>query len=94
MKARIKETGEIIEVQCLYSVRYSRLDANHKIIEEYDEDELELLPIEPKVKMVSLDEAYGKLKPNLIKLVGYDMAGKILKDFRKAMEEDVSTTPS
>ena len=85
MKARIKETGEIIEVQCLYSVTYSRLDANHKIIEEYDEDELELLPIEPKVKMVS--HLFCFVVPYWLQ--SYDMAGKILKDFRKAMEEDV-----
>ena len=43
MKARIKETGEIIEVKSLYPVTYSRLDCNGKIAEEYDEDELELL---------------------------------------------------
>lgn len=41
MKAKVKETGEIINVQCLYPVTYSRLDCNGKIIEEYDEDELE-----------------------------------------------------
>lgn len=41
MKARVKETGEIIEVQSLYSVTYSRLDCNGKIAEEYDEDELD-----------------------------------------------------
>lgn len=43
MKAKVKETGEIIDVKCLYSVIYSRLDCNGKIIEEYDEDEIELL---------------------------------------------------
>lgn len=41
MKARVKETGDIIEVQSLYSVTYSRLDCNGKIVEEYDEDELD-----------------------------------------------------
>lgn len=41
MKAKIIETGEIIEVQSLYPTTYSRLDCNGKIIEEYDEDELE-----------------------------------------------------
>lgn len=41
MKAKVKETGEIIEVMPLYSVTYSRLDCNGKIIEEYDEDELD-----------------------------------------------------
>ena len=41
MKAKVKETGEIIEVKCLYPITYSRLDCNEKIIEEYDEDELD-----------------------------------------------------
>lgn len=41
MKARVKETNEIIEVNSLYPVIYSRLDCNRKIIEEYDEDELD-----------------------------------------------------
>ena len=41
MKAKVKETGEIIDVKCLCSVTYSRLDCNGQIIEEYDEDELE-----------------------------------------------------
>ena len=42
MKARVIETGEIIEVKSLYSPIYSRLDCNGKIVSEYDEDELEL----------------------------------------------------
>ena len=41
MKAKVKETGEIIDVKCLYSITYSRLDRNGKIIEEYDEEELD-----------------------------------------------------
>ena len=41
MKAKIKETGEIIDVKCLSSITYSRLDCNGKIIEEYDEEELD-----------------------------------------------------
>jgi len=88
MKARVKETGEIIDVQCLYSVRYSRLDANHKIIEEYDEDELELLPIEPKKKMVSLDKVCEYWEPRLTDLAGYNMSGEMLANFRKDMEEE------
>lgn len=43
MKAKVIETGEIIDVKCLYSTTYSRLDCNGKIFEEYDEDELEFL---------------------------------------------------
>ncbi len=41
MKAKVIETGEIIDVKCLCCVTYSRLDCNGKIIEEYDEDELD-----------------------------------------------------
>ncbi len=41
MKAKVKETGEIIDVKCLSYITYSRLDCNGKIIEEYDEDELD-----------------------------------------------------
>ena len=59
MKAKVKETGEIIDVKCLYSVTYSRLDCNGKIIEEYDEDELEF---EPGPKTVSLDKVCKYLK--------------------------------
>ena len=38
MKARVIETGEIIDVKCLCPITYSRLDYNGKIIEEYDEE--------------------------------------------------------
>ena len=41
MKAKVIETGKIINVKCLYPVIYSRLDHNSKIIKEYDENELE-----------------------------------------------------
>ena len=41
MKAKVKETGEIIDVKCLSSITYSRLDCNGKTIKEYDEDELD-----------------------------------------------------
>lgn len=62
MKARVIETGEIIEVKSLYSPTYSRLDCNGKIIEEYDEDELEFIPNPNKPKMVSLDKVCEYLK--------------------------------
>lgn len=41
MKAKVKETGEIIEVKCLCPIIYSRLDCNGKIIKEYNEEELD-----------------------------------------------------
>lgn len=47
MKSKVIETGEIIDVKCLYPKTYSRLDCNNKIMEEYDEDELEFT--KPKV---------------------------------------------
>ena len=56
MKAKVIETGEIINVQCLYSPIYSQLDCNGKIIEEYNEDELEFIPNPNKPKMVRLDK--------------------------------------
>ena len=51
MKAKVIETGEIIDVQCLYPTIYSRLDGNGKIIEEYNDDELEF-PKEKATKIV------------------------------------------
>lgn len=48
MKARVIETGEIIDVVSLYSVTYSRLDCNGKIFEEYDADELEFINTKDK----------------------------------------------
>ena len=62
MKARVIETGEIIEVKSLYSPIYSRLDCNGKIISEYDEDELEFISNPNKPKMVSLDKVCEYLK--------------------------------
>lgn len=62
MKARVIETGEIIEVQSLYPITYSRLDCNGKIIKEYDEDEIELIPNPNTPKMVSLNKVCEFLK--------------------------------
>jgi hypothetical protein len=86
MKAKVKETGEIIDVKCLYSVTYSRLDCNGKIIEEYDEDELEF---EPRSKMVSLEKAVKWLES--VNLDYYQIregvfSTELVEDFRKAME--------
>ena len=62
MKAKVKDTGEIIEVYSLYPVTYSRLDCNGKIREEYDFDELEF---EPDPTMVSLDKICEYLNDKL-----------------------------
>jgi len=62
MKAKVKDTGEIIDVYSLYPVTYSRLDCNGKIREEYDFDELEF---EPGPTMVSLDKICEYLNDKL-----------------------------
>ena len=41
MKAKVIETGEIIDVESLYSEIYSQLDYNGKIIAEYNDDDLD-----------------------------------------------------
>lgn len=91
MKARVIETGEIIEVKSLYPVIYSRLDLNGKIIEEYNEDELEFISNVNEPKMVSLDEVCNYLK----KLVYQEYPGgplehmisdETIKDLRKQFE--------
>ena len=94
MKAKVKETGEIIDVKCLHSVTYSRLNRNGKIIEEYDEDELEF---EPRSKMVSLEKAvkwlesvnldYYQIMEGVFINKRLNNRTELVEDFRKAMEE-------
>lgn len=82
MKAKVIETGEIIDVQCLRPVIYSRLRGG-KIIEEYEEDELEFLAVSNKPKMISLDKACKWLEEG-----GYFVNNtETIEDFRKAMDE-------
>ena len=83
MKARVIETGEIIDVCCLYPVTYSRLDCNGKISEEYDEDELEIL-VKPK-KTVLLDKVCEYLSS--IRLDYYaDHVDELIDDIKKHFE--------
>lgn len=85
MKAKVIETGEIIDVHCLYPTTYSRLDANGKIFEEYDADELEF---EPGPKMVSLDKICEWVKINMYKYdtdIDNDIKA-FIKDLRKEFE--------
>ena len=92
MKARVIETREIIEVKSLYPVTYSRLDCNGKIIEEYDEDELEFIPNPNRPKMVPLDKVCEFLKT--YRQDTYDGTGyipgiindKTIEDLRKQFE--------
>ena len=93
MKAKVIETGEIIDVKCLRPVIYSRLSGG-KIIEEYEEDELEFLNVSNKPKMISLDKACEWLKNDMIKNNAFNgrlertkIIDGIIDNFRKAMEE-------
>ena len=90
MKARVIETGEIIEVKSLYSPTYSRLDCNGKIIEEYDEDELEFIPkfiSNPnRPKMVNLEKIIEYLTPRLEADLGYYATGDFINNLRKEFE--------
>ena len=82
MKAKVIETGEIIDVKILRPIIYSRLSGG-KIIEEYDEDELEF-PSRPK--MVSLDKVCEYLIPRLEDNLGYFSTGDFINDLRKEFE--------
>ena len=88
MKARVIETGEIIEVKSLYSPIYSRLDCNGKIISEYDEDELEFLSNPDKPKMVSLDKICEWVKKHYLEYPNEDLSDtkKFISDLRKEFE--------
>ena len=94
MKARVIETGEIIEVQSLYPITYSRLDCNGKIIEEYDEDELEFIPNPNRSKMVTLDKVCKCLEELFTEsdenpyVVSYqfDSIQEMIEDLRKEFE--------
>jgi hypothetical protein len=86
MKARVIETGEIIEVKSLYSPIYSRLDCNGKIISEYDEDELEFITNPNKPKMVNLEKIIEYLTPRLEADLGYYAAGDFINNLRKEFE--------
>jgi len=83
MKAKVIETGEIINVQCLYPTVYSRLDGNGKIAEEYYEDELEF---PPRPKMVKLEKIIEYLTPRLEADLGYYAAGDFINNLRKEFE--------
>lgn len=88
MKAKVILTGEIIEVKSLYPITYSRLDYNGKIIEEYDEDELEFILNSNRPKMVPLDKVCEWVKKHYMEYAHNSIGSEcIIKDLRKAMEE-------
>ena len=84
MKARVIETGEIIEVTRLYPTIYSRLDANHKIAEEYNDDEIELIDMP---KMVSIDRVWDWILRYFVCGCPLEFIKEMEKAFRKEMEE-------
>ena len=87
MKARVIETGEIIEVKSLYAPIYSRLDCNGKIVSEYDVDELEFITNPDKQKMVSLDKVCEWIKDNMDLEHDYPVnAEEFINDLRKEFE--------
>ena len=87
MKARVIEIGEIIEVKSLYSPIYSRLDCNGKIIEEYNEDELEFIPNPNRSKMVSLDKVCEWIKNNAHKYIYFDEGNTEWYDYDECIED-------
>ena len=62
MKARVIETGKIIDVKYWGCPTYATFDGNSRIKEIYDADELEF---EPGPKMVSLDKVCEWLKEHI-----------------------------
>jgi len=88
MKARVIETGEIVDVKRLYPTIYSRLDGNHRIVEEYYDDEIELIGSPDKPKKVSVEKACRWIEAHIPAYYGYaSIPTEIIEDFKKAMEE-------
>lgn len=95
MKAKIIETGEIIEVNPnYYPTIYKEAKQRGR---EFYEEELELM-IPPRLKMVRIDKAIEWLQTNVNNYIFNDNDGGKTKDwlkvrsdcfddFRKAMEE-------
>ena len=59
MKAKVIETGEIVNVSYYGCPTYAVFDCNNRIKELYDADELEF---EPGPKMVSMDKVCNYLR--------------------------------
>ena len=83
MKARVIETGEIIDVKRLYPTIYSRLDENNRIADEYYDDEIELIDMP---KMVSIDKAWDWISRYFVCTSPLDFQKEMEKGFRKEME--------
>ena len=87
MKAKVIETGEIIDVKFLRPVIYSRLDCNGKIIEEYNEDELEIIK-ESTTKLTSIINWIDWSYENLME-VFKDIVTEIGEDDKKRFNINV-----
>lgn len=83
MKAKVIETGEIVDVKYWGLPSYAVFDCNSKIKEIYDAYELEF---EPGPKMVSLDEICEYLIPRLEDTLGYYATGDFINDLRREFE--------
>ena len=97
MKAKVIETGEIIDVLSLYPVVYSRLDCNGKLIEEYDEDELEFINDYNKSKVSdfsfdTLPEEKRLLYSDLFPRLLYGIKVKIYDKNEKGIEYTYETS--
>lgn len=82
MKAKVIETGEIVEVN-LYCYTYYKEKGQGYDRRGWHEDELEF---EPGPKMVSLDKVCEYLTPRLEADLGYYAASDFINDLRKNFE--------
>lgn len=84
MKAKVIETGEIVNVTP-YPTWYKE-NGQGPDKREWDEDELEFIPNPNRPKMVSLDKICEYLTPHLEADFGYYAAGDFINNLRKEFE--------
>jgi len=84
MKAKVIETGEIVNVTP-YPTWYKE-NGQGPDRREWDEDELEFIPNPNAPKMVSLDKICEYLTPRLEADLGYYAAGDFINNLRKEFE--------
>lgn len=84
MKAKVIETGEIVNVTP-YPTWYKE-NGQGPDRREWDEDELEFIPNPNRPTMVSLDKICEYLTPRLEADLGYYAAGDFVNNLRKEFE--------
>ena len=84
MKAKVIETGEIVNVTP-YPTWYKE-NGQGPDRREWDEDQLEFIPNPNSSKMVSLDKICEYLLPRLEADLGYYAAGDFINNLRKEFE--------